>query len=80
MHANLVQDAIYPTCTVDADGQPLTGANRYVLHFDKGMTPPVNAFWSLTLYDQQGYMVANPINRNAIGDRSGLKGKSGRLS
>ena len=71
--ANLVQDAIYPTCTVDADGQPLTGANRYVLHFDKGMTPPVNAFWSLTLYDQQGYMVANPINRNAIGDRSGLK-------
>jgi hypothetical protein len=71
--ANLAEDAIYPTCNVDADGQSLTGANKYVLHFDKGMTPPVNAFWSLTLYDQSGYMIANPINRNAIGDRSGLK-------
>jgi hypothetical protein len=71
--ANLPEDAIYPTCAVDADGQPFTGANNYVLHFDKGETPPVNAFWSLTLYDQEGYMVANPINRNAIGDRSGLK-------
>lgn len=71
--ANLAEDAIYPTCNVDADGLSLTGANKYVLHFDKGMTPPVNAFWSLTLYDQSGYMVANPINRNAIGDRSGLK-------
>lgn len=71
--ANLAEDAIYPTCNVDADGKSLTGANKYVLHFEKGMTPPVNAFWSLTLYDQSGYMVANPINRNAIGDRSGLK-------
>jgi hypothetical protein len=57
--ANLAEDAIYPTCNVDADGQSFTGANKYVLHFDKGMTPPVNAFWSLTLYDQSGYMVVD---------------------
>ena len=71
--ANLPADAVYPSCSFDADGNKLNGANKYVLHFDKGKTPPANAFWSLTMYDSEGYMVANPINRNAIGDRSNLK-------
>lgn len=71
--ANLAQDAVYPSCSADADGNKLNGANNYVIHFDKGQTPPANAFWSLTMYDPEGYMVANPINRNAIGDRSNLK-------
>ncbi|WP_336516910.1 DUF1254 domain-containing protein [Pollutibacter soli] len=74
--ANLPEDAIYPSTSVDANGNALNGANKYVLHFDKGKTPPANAFWSLTMYDPDGYMVANAINRNAIGDRSNLKKNS----
>src|SRR5262249_31322243 len=66
------EDAIYPGATNDADGRPLSGANRYVMHFSKEALPPVNAFWSLTLYDGDGYLVANPINRYAIGDRDTL--------
>lgn len=74
--ANLPEDAIYPSCAVDADGQPFHGDHSYVLHFEKGKTPPVNAFWSLTMYDQDGFFIANPINRYAIGDRSNLKTNS----
>jgi hypothetical protein len=64
--ANLPADAIYPTTFVDADGKALNGANRYTLHFDKGLTPPVNAFWSVTMYDAQSFFVDNPTNRYAI--------------
>lgn len=71
--ANLPADAIYPAAFVDGEGKPLDGANRYVLHFDKGKTPPADAFWSLTMYDDQGFQVPNPINRFAIGDRDKLK-------
>ena len=45
-------DAYYPIAQVDGQGRPLTGARNYVMHFAKGDTPPVNAFWSLTLYDK----------------------------
>jgi hypothetical protein len=71
--ANIPEDAIYPSCMVDSEGRPLDGANKYVIHFEKGKTPPVNAFWSLTMYDNDGYFTANPINRYAIGDRNQLK-------
>ena len=71
--ANLPADAIYPAAFVDSDGKPLDGANKYVLHFDKGQTPPADAFWSLTMYDEQGFQVPNPLNRFAIGDRDKLK-------
>jgi hypothetical protein len=64
--ANLPADAVYPTTYVDADTNPLHGANRYVLHFDSGLTPPANAFWSVTLYDSESFFVDNPINRYAI--------------
>src|SRR5262249_17356801 len=49
--ANLTADAIYPMARVDADGKALSGAAKYVIHFDKGQTPPVNAFWSVTMYN-----------------------------
>lgn len=71
--ANLPEDAIYPAAFVDGDGKPLDGANKYVLHFDKGTLPPADAFWSLTMYDGEGFQVPNPINRFAIGDRDKLK-------
>ena len=53
--ANLPEDAIYPLNLADETGKPLDGASAYVLHFDKGATPPANAFWSVTLYDSDGY-------------------------
>jgi hypothetical protein len=71
--ANIPQDAIYPLARVDAEGNPLNGANKYVIHFDKGQTPPTNAFWSVTMYNAKQAFVANPINRYAIGDRDKLK-------
>jgi len=64
--ANVPEDAIYPLSLGDQAGRPLDGANKYTLHFEKGDLPPVDAFWSVTLYDQEGYQVANPINRFAV--------------
>jgi hypothetical protein len=64
--ANLPEDAIYPLNLGDEAGRPLDGANKYTLHFDKDTLPPVNAFWSVTLYDPDGFQVANPLNRFAV--------------
>jgi hypothetical protein len=64
--ANLPEDAIYPLNLADDAGHPLSGANKYSIHFDKGATPPVNAFWSITLYDDEGFQVANSLNRFAV--------------
>jgi hypothetical protein len=71
--ANLTADAIYPHTTVDLNGQPLNGENKYVLHFDKADLPPANAFWSLTLYNARQFLVKNAIERFALGDRDKLK-------
>jgi len=64
--ANVPEDAIYPLNLGDETGAPLDGVNNYTLHFDKDATPPVNAFWSLTLYDGEGFQVANSLNRFAV--------------
>ena len=61
--ANLPEDAIYPVNLADESDKPLDGANKYTLHFDKGETPPADAFWSVTLYDADGFQVANSLNR-----------------
>ena len=50
---------------VDAGGQPLDGANRYKIRFERGATPPVDAFWSITLYDADGFQVANTTGQLA---------------
>ncbi|MGE5374070.1 MAG: DUF1254 domain-containing protein, partial [Bacteroidota bacterium] len=57
------QDVVYPTAFIDGDGKPLDGAHRYVMHFNKGQTPPTNATWSVSMYDPQGFYVPNSINR-----------------
>jgi hypothetical protein len=71
--ANAPEDAVFATTYLDATGKPLQGAERYVLHFDKGATPPTHAFWSLSMYDKAHVPVANPINRYRIGDRDKLQ-------
>ena len=71
--ANQSDDAVYPLNVADADGQAVMAENRYLLHFQKDEVPPVNAFWSLTMYDAEGFQVPNTINRFAIGDRDPLK-------
>jgi hypothetical protein len=69
---NLPQDALYPSLSVDSDARPLDGNNKYVLHFDKGKWPPVDAFWSVTAYDTDGYFIPNTLKRQALGDRDKL--------
>jgi hypothetical protein len=64
--ANLPEDAIYPFNLADDTGKPLDGTSNYTIHFDKGEAPPTQAFWSITLYDNDGFQVANPLNRFAV--------------
>ncbi len=61
---NIAAEAIYPTYYVDADGKKLNGAHHYAVRFPLGQLPPVNSFWSLTMYDlPDSLLVANPLNR-----------------
>ncbi|ARP98526.1 DUF1254 domain-containing protein [Pseudorhodoplanes sinuspersici] len=71
--ANRPQDAVYPTSKVDADGGKYNGANKYVMRFPKGHLPPVEGFWSLTMYDSQYFFVNNPLNRYSISPRQDLQ-------
>lgn len=69
-------EAFYPLTNVDSEGVPLDGSTgRYSIRFEKGQLPPAKAFWSLTMLDEKrGLLIANPINRYSIGDRTpGLK-------
>ncbi|MUL83046.1 MULTISPECIES: DUF1254 domain-containing protein [unclassified Mycolicibacterium] len=68
--ANRPQDAVYPTSETGPDGKPYDGANKYVLHFDKDQLPPVNGFWSLTMYDEGYFFVDNPLNRYTLSQRN----------
>jgi hypothetical protein len=67
---NVPEEAVYPMTSVDRDGLPLDGAHRYVIHFAKGQTPPVDAFWSVTMFNAKRGLVENPIHRYAIGSRT----------
>jgi hypothetical protein len=71
--ANRPQDAVYPTSETDADGKPYSGEKKYVMHFEKGHLPPVNGFWSLTMYDAEYFFVENPLNRYNLSARNKLK-------
>ena len=64
IYGNSKQEAMYPLYGVDAEGQKLNGADRYTMRFAPGQLPPVNAFWSLTMYElPASLLVANPLNR-----------------
>jgi len=68
--ANRPQDAIYPTSEKDTDGKEYDGTKNYVMHIDKGQMPPVDGFWSLTMYDAKFFFVPNPINRYTLSSRN----------
>jgi hypothetical protein len=71
--ANPPEDAVYMHAYSDIRGQMLQGGRSYSLRFEKGQLPPADAFWSVTLYDGEGFPVANPIGRQALGDRDPLR-------
>lgn len=72
--AQLADQVIYPNCAVDAEGKPLDGANRYVLHFEKGREPAVSVFWNLSMYAPDMLFIENEIDRVSIGSTTdGLK-------
>jgi hypothetical protein len=68
--ANRPEDAVYPTSEGPDIVQKYSGANKYVLHFDKGQTPPVDGFWSVTMYNAQYFFVDNPLNRYNVSQRN----------
>ena len=71
--ANRPQDAVYPTSLKDSEGRAYEGSNKYVMRFPKGHLPPVQGFWSLTMYNDKYFFVSNPINRYSISARQKLK-------
>jgi len=77
--ANLPEDAVYPETSVDASGAPLSGDRRYTLHFDADNLPPANAFWSLTLYSPDHYLVPNAIDRYTLRDASARRNADGSI-
>jgi hypothetical protein len=68
--ANRPQDAVYPTSEGPKLIEEYNGANKYVLHFDKGHMPPVDGFWSVTMYNAQYFFVDNPLNRYDVSQRN----------
>jgi DNA sulfur modification protein DndE len=73
--ANAPKDAVYPIGLTDADGDALDASkHNYVIHFaSKDDLPPVNGFWSLTMYDKEYFFVENPLNRYTLSERNELK-------
>jgi len=71
--ANRPQDAIYPTSTGPDLLKKYSGDKKYVMRFEKGRLPPVNGFWSLTMYDKDYFFVDNPLNRYTLSQRNALK-------
>jgi len=67
------EDAVYPNCSFDKDGNPLDASKKYTMHFEADQIPPVNAFWSLTAYNEDEFLVKNELSRFALGDRDNLK-------
>jgi hypothetical protein len=70
--ANLPEDAMYPNTVLDHQGQALNGKHRYRLHFAANALPHVKAFWSITAYGADEFLIDNPLQRFAIGDRDPL--------
>jgi hypothetical protein len=70
--AVVLEDTFAPSTIADVEGKPLDGAKRYTLHFAAEQLPPVNAFWSLTLYTEERLFAANSLHRFALGSHDSL--------
>lgn len=78
IYVNPVAEALYCVAELDSDGRPLTGRRRYEVCFPPSGLPPAAYFWSVTMYHDRGFLVDNPIDRFAIGDRTpGLRFEEG---
>ncbi len=71
--ANRPQDAVYPMSQRASLAEPYEGSRNYVLRFEKGREPPAKGFWSLTMYDEKMFFIANPINRYSMSMRTNPK-------
>lgn len=72
--ANVPEEILYPNTRVDDQGAALSGANKYVLQFDKDQIPPVSVFWNLNMYDEKEFFIENEFKRYSIGSTTdGLK-------
>ncbi|MES2127310.1 MAG: DUF1254 domain-containing protein [Pseudomonadota bacterium] len=79
--ANTPEDSMYGISYADIDGKPLNGNTAYTLRFNKDELPPVRAFWSVTVYDNEAFPVPNPLKRYALGDRDKMQhGADGSLT
>jgi hypothetical protein len=65
--ANTPVESVYPGALADGDGNLLDATKKYTLTFPKGQEPPNGAFWSLTMYDLDGFLVSNPAKRHVVG-------------
>lgn len=65
--ANVPEQLVYPNCTVDADGDALTGDRQYRLRFEPGALPPVSVLWNLSMYDAGEFFIPNDFGRYSIG-------------
>jgi hypothetical protein len=70
LYDNAPQETRYIYTDFDSSGERLSGAHAYIVIFPKGQTPPVNGFWSLTLYNEQHLFSPNPLNRFSLGTKS----------
>lgn len=70
--ACIPEDAVYPNCTLDENNNPLDAQNNYQIHFEANQIPPARAFWSLTAYNADEFLIENELNRFALGDRDDL--------
>ncbi|WP_235735531.1 DUF1214 domain-containing protein [Nocardioides alcanivorans] len=70
IYVTVPEEGIYPLARTDSDGVSLDGRRSYRIHFPAGSLPPVAAFWSITLYDDDGFLVAEADGRHAVGDRT----------
>ena len=77
---NLPADAVYPASEKAPDGKDYDGNNKYIIHFEKGQMPPVNGFWSLTMYDADRFFVPNALNRYTLSQRDKSRRERRRLS
>src|SRR5215212_3655536 len=68
LEANIAQEALYPATFTDIKGRPLNGTNNYVIHFNPGQTPPVDGFWSISIYNHKRFMMI--IGSSCSGSRA----------